>query len=153
MQNHFLLYKSVSSSAPSFGVVLVSNVKRSVPPPHPQTWILDFTLLWHHLNICSHQSLRSTNERESFVDIAPPARVQYSTQKFDAIVNFCTFVLQLLLQFNDIVPAGDALMQVPLEPSIDFIYGYWIINPSSGNLWPICLRSFASACTWSSIHR
>ncbi len=84
-------------------------------PPHPQTWIFDVTLLWHHLNICSHQSLRSTNERESFVDIVPYGRAQYSTQKFDAIVNFCTFVLQLLLQFNDILPAGDALMQVPLD--------------------------------------
>jgi hypothetical protein len=146
MQNHILLYKSPSSSAPSFGLVLVSNVKISVPPPHPQTWILDITLLWHHLNICSHQSLRSTNARESFVDIAPYGRVQYSTQKFDAIVNFCTFVLQLLLQFNDIVPPGDALFQVPLEPSIDFIYGYWIINPTSGNLWPMCLRSSLCKC-------
>jgi hypothetical protein len=45
-------------------------------------------------------------------------------KSFDAIVKFLH-----LLSFNSsnlmiIVPAGDALMQVPLEPSIDFMYGY-----------------------------
>jgi len=60
MKNHILLYKNASINAPSFGLVLISNVNISVPLPHPQTWILHITLLWHHLNIYSCQSLWST---------------------------------------------------------------------------------------------
>jgi hypothetical protein len=38
------------------------------------------------------------------------------------------------------------LMQIPLKSSIDFIYGYWIINPTSGNLCPMCVRSSLYKC-------
>jgi hypothetical protein len=60
MENHLLLYKNASINAPSFGLILVSNVNINVPLPHQQTWILNITLLWHHLNIYSCQSLWST---------------------------------------------------------------------------------------------
>jgi hypothetical protein len=60
MKNHIFLSKNASINAPSFGLVLISNVNISVPLPHQQTWILDITLLWHHLNIYSCQSLWST---------------------------------------------------------------------------------------------
>jgi hypothetical protein len=45
MKNHILSYKNVSINAPSFGLLLVSNVKIIIAVPHPQTWILDITLL------------------------------------------------------------------------------------------------------------
>jgi hypothetical protein len=45
---------------PVLGLILVSNENISVPLLHPQTRILDITLLWHHLNIYSCQSIWST---------------------------------------------------------------------------------------------